>query len=75
MHIKANDTVILLKDISACKGVDEHVEQSRKYAHGKGDTARVLKVLASENRVIVEGVTTATSKCVPARRTRAADAS
>jgi len=56
MHIKANDTVILLKDISACKGVDEHVEQSRKYAHGKGDTARVLKVLASENRVIVEGV-------------------
>ena len=56
MHIKKNDTVVLLKDISACKGVHESADQRRKWAHGKGDTARVLKVLPAENRVIVEGV-------------------
>ncbi len=56
MHIKRNDTVVLLKDISACKGVHESADERRKWAHGKGDTARVLKVMPAENRVIVEGV-------------------
>jgi len=57
MHIKKNDTVILLKDISACKGVHESSsEEHRKWAHGKGDTARVLAVLPKENKVVVEGV-------------------
>ena len=56
MHIKKNDTIILLKDISACKGVHEEGEEHRKWAHGKGDTARVLRVIPQENRVVVEGV-------------------
>ena len=56
MHIKKNDTVILLKDISACKGVHESADQHRKWAHGKGDTARVLKVIPEEDRVVIEGV-------------------
>jgi len=56
MHLKKNDTVVLLKDISACKGVHESADQRRKWAHGKGDTARVLKVMPAENRVVVEGV-------------------
>jgi len=56
MHIKRDDTVILLKDISACRGVHEASEQHRKWAHGKGDTARVLVVMPKENKVIVEGV-------------------
>jgi len=56
MHIKKNDTVVLLKDISACRGVHESADQQRKYAHAKGDTARVLAVMPDANRVIVEGV-------------------
>jgi len=56
MHIKKNDTVILLKDISACKGVHESTEERRKWAHGKGDTAKVLRVIPADNRVVVEGV-------------------
>lgn len=56
MHVKKNDIVVLLKDISACKGVHESTEEHRKWAHGKGDTAKVLRVIPKENRVIVEGV-------------------
>jgi len=56
MHIKKNDTVVLLKDVSACKGVHEGTEEHRKWAHGKGDTARVLMVIPKDNRVVVEGV-------------------
>jgi len=44
MHIRKNDTVVLLKDFSG------------PTAARKGSTARVLKVFPKENKVICEGV-------------------
>lgn len=52
MRIRKNDQVVLIKAITGVKQVDGRAVGKEE----KGSVARVLKVLAEEDRVIVEGV-------------------
>ena len=57
-HIRKNDIVVLLKDITACRGAggDREGEDRSQWATDRGDKARVLSVNPQTGKVIVEGV-------------------
>jgi large subunit ribosomal protein L24 len=57
-HIRKNDIVVLLKDITACRGSHEarESEDRSKWATDQGDKAKVLAVYPDKGKVVVEGV-------------------
>jgi len=57
-HIRKNDVVVLLKDITACRGIDESRDEAArsKWATARGDKARVLAVYPESGKAVIEGV-------------------
>ena len=52
MRIRKNDQVVLTKTITGARGVDGRAIGKEE----KGSVARILRVMASDERVVVEGV-------------------
>ena len=62
-HIHKNDTVVLLKTVTACRSAGDSPDETEeerskwsKWATHRGDKARVLAVYPKTGKIVVEGV-------------------